>query len=125
METKKLQELEAFASLLTKATEFNMLKPHPRLECYQSAELLFHGYHDLTLAIIDIIRVCSSALDALQDVPDSPTSASARSISDVLGIAVKLMPVEEIQILDNCYQKHLKLKAEKSLENEQADHQGE
>jgi|GEM_PF-2066505 len=113
METNIPQELGAFATLLTKATEFNMLKPHPRLEKYHQAELLFHGYHDLMLTIIDIMRVCSSALDALEDVPDSPISASARSISDVLAIALKLMPLEEIQILDKCHQLHLKLKENK------------
>jgi hypothetical protein len=118
METNISQDLGAFAALLTKATEFNMLKQHPRLEKYHQAELLFHGYHDLMLTITDIIRVCSSALDALEDVPESPTSASARSISDVLAIALKLMPLEEIQILDNCYQLHLKLKA-KTEDNNQ------
>lgn len=90
-----------------------MLQPHPRLDQYHRAELLFHSYHELMLTIIDVIRVCASAIDALEDVPDSPTSASARSISDVLAIALKLMPLEEIQILDNCYQLHLKLKENK------------
>ncbi len=113
METNISHDLGAFAALLTKATEFNMLQPHPRLEKYHKAVLLFHGYHDLVLTVIDIIRVCASALDALEDVPDSPTSASARSISDVLAIALKLMPLEEIQILDKCHQLHLKLKENK------------
>lgn len=114
METNTSQDLGAFAALLTKATEFNMLQPHPRLKKYHKAELPFHGYHDLMLTIIDIIRVCASALDAMEDVPDSPSSASARSISDVLAIALKLMPLEEIQILDKCHQLHLKLKENKS-----------
>ncbi|RYJ45431.1 hypothetical protein [Flavobacterium beibuense] len=117
MEIKKLQELEVFASLLTKATEFNMLKPYHNREDMYTAKLFFSGYNDLNLAVMDIVKVCITALYAMEESGDDRKLASALTIAEVLQIALDLMPMEESQLLDNCYKLHLKLK-EKEAESE-------
>jgi len=116
MEIKTAQELEAFASLLTKATEFNMLKPYHKREDMYTAKLFFSGYNDLNLAVMDLIQVCMTALYSMEESGNDRKLASALTIADVLQIALDLMPMEEFQILDSCHQLHLKLK-EKEAEN--------
>ena len=110
METEKIKEVTDFIKKLETAREFNSLKPHHNIDHLCKAELYFTGYNDLILTIMDIIKVCASALDGAEDFGNSPTSASALNISEVLGIALKLMPIEETQILDECYKLHIKLK---------------
>ena len=111
MKKHKMKEVSNFVKKLKTAREFNGLKPHHNIQHLQKAELYFSGYNDLILTIMDIIKVCASALDGAEDFGNSPNSASALNISEVLGIALKLMPIEETQILDECYKLHLKLKA--------------
>ena len=118
MESDKFKELTDFIKKLETAGGFNSLKPHQNINDLHKAELYFSGYNDLILTIIDIIKVCSSALHAMNDLENSPTAASVFNISEVLGIAIKLMPIEETKIIDDCYKLHIRLK--ESLEGTEA-----
>ncbi len=117
METGNLKAIATLAEKLATAKEFNLLEPHPRRETWHTAKLNFRGYNDLTLTVIDIIKVCTSALYGMEDNDGDRKYASAFTIAEVLGIALELMPIEESQILDECYSLHLKLKAEKQTNN--------
>ena len=108
METEKLKDVADFANKIETAQQFNILKPHRYGKDSYSAELQFGGYNHLVLSIMDILKVCIVALDAQEDL--SPQFHSASNISSVLDIALQLMPMEESQVLDDCYQLHLKLK---------------
>lgn len=111
MEPDHLKALSALAAKLATAKEFNMLKPCPRREGMHTAALYFEGYHDLTLKVMDIIKVCASALYGMEDQLSDKPRASPFTIAEVLGLALELMPVEESQILDECYEVHLQLKS--------------
>lgn len=120
MEADSLKALSALAEKLTTTRDFNMLKPYSRREGMHTAKLYFRGYNDLNLTVMDIIKVCISALYAMEDHDSDKNFASTLTIAEVLGIALNLMPMEEAQILGQCYELHLKLKA-KSNDN---DNQG-
>jgi hypothetical protein len=117
METEKLIALAALTEKLTTATEFNKLRPSSQREGMHKAGLYFTGYNDLTLTVVDIISVCTAALYGMEDNGGNAKYASAFTIAEVLGLALDLMPVEESQILDECYSLHLKLKAEEQINN--------
>ncbi|TRW25979.1 hypothetical protein FMM05_07085 [Flavobacterium zepuense] len=111
MEIEKLKDVADFAAKIETAQQFNKLKPHRYGNGCYSAELQFGGYNHLVLSIMDIIKVCIVALDAQEDL--APQFHSASNISSVLDIALQLIPMEESQVLDNCYQLHLRLKQQK------------
>jgi hypothetical protein len=108
MEIEKLKDVADFAAKIETAQQFNILKPHRYGNGSYSAELQFGGYNHLILSIMDIIKVCIVALDAQEDL--APQFHSASNISSVLDIALQLIPMEESQVLDDCYQLHLRLK---------------
>lgn len=110
MEIDNLNALNLFAEKLTSATEFNALKPYPKRQGLYIAELFFNNYNDLTLTIMDIIKVSISALYALEENEGDRKFASSFAIAEVLGLALKLMPMEESLMLDQCYKLHLQLK---------------
>lgn len=114
METEKLKTLAALTDKLATATEFNKLRPSSQREGMYKAGLYFTGYNDLTLTVVDIISVCTAALYGMEDNEVNTKYASAFTIAEVLSLALDLMPVEESQLLDDCYELHLKLKAEES-----------
>lgn len=118
MNTENLKAITALAEKLATAKEFNLLEPHPRREKWHTAKLNFRGFNDLTLTAIDIIKVCTSALYGMEDNDDDRKYASAFTIAEVLGLALELMPIEESQILDQCYELHLKLKANNEDNNQ-------
>jgi hypothetical protein len=111
METEKLKDVTAFAAKIETAQQFNTLTPHRYGRDSYSAELQFEGYNHLMLTIMDILKICVIALDAQEDL--APQFHSASNISSVLDIALQLMPMEESQVLDDCFQLHLKLKPSK------------
>lgn len=111
METEKIKAVAALTDKLATATEFNKLRPSPGREGMHKAGLYFTGYNDLTLTVVDIISVCTAALYGMEDNEGDRKYASAYTIAEVLGLALELMPMEESQILDQCYKLHLKLKA--------------
>ena len=110
METEKLKAIAALTDKIATATEFNKLKPSSQHDGMHKAGLYFTGYNDLTLTIVDIISVCTAALYGMEDNGGNAKYASAFTIAEVLSLALELMPVEESQILDECYELHLKLK---------------
>ena len=111
MENNNLKALTDFAEKLTDAREFHILRPCERRENQFTAKLYFSGYNDLTLTVMDIVKVCISALYGMEDNEGDRKYASAYTIAEVLVLALELMPMEESQILDLCYELHLKLKA--------------
>lgn len=118
METENLKAITALAEKLVIAREFNLLKPCPKREGFHTAKLYFNGYNDLTLTVIDIIKVCTSVLYGIEDNDGDRKYASAYTIAEVLRLAVSLMPIEESQILDQCYELHLKLNSNhKDIDN--------
>lgn len=119
METNNISALSALAEKLATTIDFNMLKPYPRREGMHTAKLYFSGYNDLNLTVMDLIKVCISALCAMEDHEGDKNFASAFTIAEVLGMALNLMPMEEAQILDQCYELHLKLKAKSDDNNNQ------
>ena len=121
MEIDNLKALATLAEKLETTRAFNMLKPNPRRENSHTAHLYFRGYNDLVLTVMDIIKVCTSALCGMEDNGGGSHYASPYTIAEVLTHALSLLPMEESQILDECYELHLKLKAEKSSQNEQSE----
>ena len=113
METDNLKALSALADKLVTTRDFTMLKPHPRRENWHTAQLHFRGYNDLVLTVMDIIKVCTSALYGIEDSEGEISHASAYTIAEVLNHALSLLPMEESQILDQCYELHLQLKSQK------------
>ena len=113
METDNLKALAALADKLATTRDFTMLKPHPRRENWHTAQLHLRGYNDLVLTVMDIIKVCTSALYGIEESEGAIRHASAYTIAEVLNHALSLLPMEESQILDQCYELHLKLKTEK------------
>ena len=109
METDKLNAIGEFTEMLGKTIQFNLLTPYRYNNKSFGAELRFAGYNDLILTIMDIIKVCITALDA-EEYMESSMRASNMNIANVLGFALQLMPMEETQILDECYKLHIKLK---------------
>ena len=109
METDKLNAIGEFTEMLGKTIQFNLLTPYRYNSKSFGAELRFAGYNDLILTILDIIKVCVTALDA-EECMDASLRASNMNIANVLGFALQLMPMEETQILDECYKLHIKLK---------------
>lgn len=114
METEKLKTLAALTEKLTTATEFNKLRPSSQREGMHKAGLYFTGYNDLTLTVVDIISVCTAALYGMEDNEGNAKYASAFTIAEVLSLALDLIPIEESQILDDCYELHFQLKTEKA-----------
>lgn len=114
MDTENLKALTALAEKLATATEFNKLRQSSGHEGMHKAGLYFTGYNDLTLTVVDIISVCTSALYGMEDNEGNTKYASAFTIAEVLSLALDLMPVEESQILDDCYELHLQLKTKKT-----------
>lgn len=114
METEKLNAIAALTERLTTATEFNKLRPASEREGMHKAGLYFTGYNDLTLTVVDIISVCTAALHGMEDNEGNRKYASAFTIAEVLSLALEIMPVEESQIIDDCYELHLQLKTEKA-----------
>jgi len=110
MDTDKLNDTAVVMERIANSKEFNHLEPHRFLKNYSVAELRLGGYNDLTLTIMDILKVCIIALDAQEHISSDLVRDPAMSISSVLGIALQLIPTEESQILDECYKLHLKLK---------------
>ena len=119
METDNLIALSALAEKLATTRDFNMLKPYPRRQGMHTANLYFRGYNDLNLTVMDIMKVCVSALSAMEDHDSDKNFASTLTIAEVLGLALNLMPMEEAQILDQCYELHLKLKAKSNDNNDE------
>lgn len=117
METDKLKALSDLAQTLEKATQFNMLKPYHGRKGMHTAKLYFHGYNDLTLTVMDIIKVCVAALYGLEENDHDKKYASAFTIAEVLGLALELMPMEESEIIDECYNLHLKFKEKEAEES--------
>jgi len=111
MEINNIKALTDLAEKLATTREFNILSPCERRENQHTAKLYFSGYNDLTLTVMDIVKVCISALYGMEDNEGDRKYASAYTIAEVLGLALELMPMEESQILDLCYELHLKLKA--------------
>lgn len=114
MDTEKLKALAALTDKIATATEFNKLRPSSKRKGMHKAGLYFTGYNDLTLTVVDIISVCTAALYGMEDNEGNKKYVSAFTIAEVLSLALDLMPIEESQILDDCYQLHLQLKTEKA-----------
>ena len=113
METEKLKALAALTEKLATASEFNKLRPSAGREGMHKAGLYFTGYNDLTLTVVDIISVCTAALYGMEDNEGNTKYASTFTIAEVLSLALDLMPIEESQILDDCYALHLQLKTDR------------
>lgn len=113
METEKLKAFTALTEKLATATELNKLRQSSVHEGMHKAGLYFTGYNDLTLTVVDIISVCTAALYGMEDNGGNTKYASAFTIAEVLSLALDLMPVEESQILDDCYALHLQLKTDR------------
>lgn len=112
MEHYKIKEAIDFAEKIEKASQFNVFWERFRREGF-GVELIFSGYNDLILTIMDIMKVCMAALEAEEDILPSSMAVSHTNISCVLGIAYQLIPMEESIILDECYVLHQKLKQQK------------
>ena len=54
------------------------------------AGLYFTGYNDLTLTVVDIISVCTTALYGMEDNVGNTKYASAFTIAEVLSLALDL-----------------------------------
>lgn len=65
---------------------------------------------------MDIIKVCVAALYGLEENDQDKKYASAFTIAEVLGLALELMPMEESEIIDECYNLHLKFKEKEAEE---------
>ena len=69
-------------------------------------ELKVEGYRDLFCMIMDLLKTAKFALDGIEVSIDSTRNAE-RYVGSLLRIIEMLIPLEEAELLDILYRKHL------------------
>ncbi|MGX7668929.1 hypothetical protein [Flavobacterium pedocola] len=85
---------------------FTLLKPcEHRKESY-NVPLQFSGHADVIFTVMDIIKVAILALEADEPYDSNHIVNSRINIRNLLEIALQLIPMEEMQLLDEIHQLH-------------------
>lgn len=100
MEKDKIESIDDLRELAKNS--FHVLKPHVRRKGKFQLSLDVNSYIELQWLIIDIIKVSMAALDAgNEEVTDVKNPHHA--VRGVLELLLQMMPLEEIQLLDEIH----------------------
>lgn len=109
MKPLEVQTITELCGYIKKMRYYTHLKPCEHRQHSYTAQLKFCGYSDMMLTVMDILKVSVLALEA--DEPHNAThiTDSSANVRNLLEIALQLIPIEEIQLLDEVhelYQQH-------------------
>ena len=86
---------------------FVLLKPALEIRNdIHNIEISVEGYRDLFCMIMDLLKTAKFALDGIEVSIDSTRNAE-RYVGSLLRIIEMLIPLEEAELLDILYRKHL------------------
>lgn len=96
---------------------FVMLTPasKTRSDIY-TVELKVEGYRDLFCTIMDLLKAAMLALDGVESSDSNICRDPERYVYSLLRIIEMLIPMEEAELLDKLYRKHLNEKKKSESE---------
>lgn len=106
MEENEIKNLEKIRKL--SGRYFNTLKPVTGRKDIYSAEIRVLNYFELTYVVSNMLKLCILALD--QEAPEISKTVKNTSINVgvVLEIIAQLLPLDEIEFLDEIHQMFIK-----------------
>lgn len=121
MKPLEVQTITELCGYIKKMRFITHLKPCEYRKQSYNAQLKFCGYSDMMLTVMDILKVSILALEA--DAPYNSTEIvdSSANVRNLLEIALQLIPIEEIQLLDEVhelYQQHNREEKENTKDGE-------
>jgi len=102
METNEIKNLENI--IKSSARYFKTLKPVTNKTAMYTAEIRMLNYCELAYVISNMLKLCILALD--QEAPEISETIKNPSINvaSVLEIVAQLLPLDEIELLDEMHQ---------------------
>ena len=114
MKTNEIKTLEELRELTGNC--FKTLRPDKHKKGSYTIELNVDGYLDLLFTIANLIKVSILALDS-DETCSSEVQNPPINITNMLEIALQLLPYDEAEFLDQSRELLLKKKEKKSPEN--------
>ena len=118
MKTNEMQSLTELHEYIKARRYFSLLKPCEHREQSFNVPLQFSGHADVIFTVMDIIKVAILALEADEPYDSNHIVNSKINIRNLLEIALQLIPMEEMQLLDEIHQLHEQHKATQSQKQE-------
>lgn len=110
MKTEEMQSLSELHEYIKARRFFALLKPCEFREQSFNVPLQFSGHADVIFTVMDIIKVAILALEVDEPYDSNHIVNSRINIRNLLEIALQLIPMEEMQLLDEIHQLHLQNK---------------
>lgn len=97
METteKRIQELQEMAR-----THFTLLKPDKEKKDSHTVSFPVYDYYNLIHIVSDLMKLCAIAIENESEFDSSFEENSKIDIAQILKIAIMLLPIDEIEFLD-------------------------
>lgn len=108
METNDIRSLPELFEHIGKMKFFSILKPDKKSEGSYEAKIEFTGYTDLLCTVMDIIKVSVLALDTDEPYNSTLISHPEVNVRNLLELALQLIPLEEMEVLDELHREFLK-----------------
>lgn len=102
METNEIKNLENIRKLSVRY--FNTLKPVTHKTDIYTAEIRVLSYYELAYVISNMLKLCILALDQEAPVISNTVKNTSINVGVVLEIVTQLLPVNEIEFLDEIQQ---------------------
>ena len=118
MKTEEMQSLTELHEYIKTRRFFTLLKPCEFREQSYNVPLLFSGHADVIFTVMDIIKVAILALEVDEPYDSNHIINSRINIRNLLEIALQLIPLEEMQLLDEIHQLHEQHKVIQSQKQE-------
>lgn len=119
----KAQEIQSFKQLyqyINTHRYFTHLKPCEHRKQSYTAQLNFAGYADVIFTVMDILKVSVLALEADEPYGSTQIVDSKVNVRNLLEIALQLVPLEEMQLLDEIHERYQQNK-QREKENTQGE----
>jgi hypothetical protein len=113
MKTEEKELLNSLFKHISKVSYFDKLKEVEGNQNHYTVAINTSSYNELNLMVCDILKVCILALDSESPHISSLIPNPEINILRLLELSLQLMP-NELELLDELHETHLKLKKIKS-----------
>lgn len=106
METQNTEQTAKFLEVLKKGKDFKKLKSDTANENFFSVKLNVSSYNELNMMVSDLLKASIILLN--KEVRSMSVLKDDVNVMTLLKIALQLLPDEEMELLDDLHQFHLK-----------------
>jgi hypothetical protein len=116
MEAEEKDLRRDFVSLMNRINYFTTLKPDQEKENSFVVELKVSGYNELSIMIVDLLKVSILALESDPPYVSNLILNPEINVLGLLEIALQLMPQREFEIFDELHQFYISQKPDSNAE---------